>query len=358
MLHTDNEVSDSNKEEKKKQKMPKGRKTLIIILCVLLGLAIALTAAFFIMRAVGKSGFNPVILKEENVDVPGSIFYDEGRTVEYKGKKYSFNENIIPIALFGLDRSDIGDTVNKSGQSTTQNDMNMVAAFDTATGKMTLISVPRDMLAEVNIQTDDGTVTGIQSMQLCLAFSFGDGKEKSCENALVALKRLLCNIEIDRYAALDFNSIAALNDAVGGVDIVASETIGSFKEGERYHLVGNSATKYVHTRDTGRFNSDSSRRARQLQYMRAFGDKALASIKNDFSTVTGLYNITKEHSFTNVTLSETVFLASCAAESGNFSMDNIISVEGEAEMKDGFMIVHPDQTSVFEAVLYSFYNEI
>lgn len=323
---------------------------------ILLVLAVP-TVSVLIMRETGKSDFGPAIMDEEAVkEVDNAVFYDEGKTLVYNGKKYVLNESVVPIALLGIDKNDID---NENDVRSAQSDMNMVAALDTETGKMTLISIPRDTLADVNVYGDGGEYVGIQQMQLCLAYSYGEDEKTSCENVVLSMERLLCGIDIGNYAALELRGIGAMADAVGGVELVSLQTIADFTEGQSYLLTGKSAQKYVQARDTSVFNSDSMRRERQIQYIKAFGKKAYEIVKSDIGQLPNLISTAQEYTYTNLSVDNVTYLAMTVIQSGNFSMENIIVIEGEAEMIDnGYMAVKSDPTSVFETVLSVFYEEV
>lgn len=342
----------------KGRKGEKALKVLCIVLAVILLIVLVPTVSLYIMKEKGKNDFKPAVIDQEAVkEVNNAVFYDEGKTLTYSGKKYVQNESVVPIALLGIDKYDIDKSESLSTESG-QSDMNMVAAFDTETGKLTLISIPRDTLADVNVYDDSGEYIGIQQMQLCLSYSYGDGKKTSCENTVLSMERLLCGIEIGNYAALELNGIGAMADAVGGVEVVSLQTIADFNEGQTYLLTGERAQKYVQARDTSVFNSDAMRRERQIQYIKAFGKKAYEIAKSDIGAVSRLINTSKDYTYTSMSIDSVTYLATTVIQSGNFSMDNIIVIEGEAEMTDtGFMAIKPDPTSVFETVLSVFYEE-
>jgi len=195
-------------------------------------------------------------------------------------------------------------------------------------------------------------------MQLCLAYSYGDGEDTSCENVVTSMERLLCGIEISNYASLNLRGIQSLNNAVGGVYVVAIEDIGEFVKGETYYLIDDAARDYIQRRDTTKFNSDALRRERQLQFAKAFAKKAVEACLADFSTVTKLYNAAMDYTCTNITLSEFTYLASTVLENKNINFDNIYVLEGEAVMGDRFMEVHLDAENVLETVLEVFYTEV
>ena len=336
------------------------KRILLITLAVIVALLIAAVAALFILRGIGASKFKPAIMKEDKVKtVDKAVAYDEGKTIVYKDKTYVYNDDVIHLAFLGIDKTELekdAPTRRRTGQS----DTNMVVALDTATGRVSLVVIPRDTMADVDVLADDGSLVGISKLQLCLAYSYGDGLETSCENALTSMERLLYGIEVDNYYALDLDGIAALNDAVGGVEVTAIETIPGISEGERVTLSGKDAVRYVQYRDKSIFNSDSMRRQRQIQYAKAFLAKAFSMVKGDLTFANTLLDTAGGYSCTNIDFTRAIYLISELANKRDslvLDSDDIRVLSGEATMGEKFMEIYLDETAVFETILDVFYTE-
>lgn len=342
----------------RKRKSGKKRvaRALIIAASVILILTMIPVGLFFVMRERGKSDFDPAIVDPGQVNVDNAIVYDEGKTLIYNGKKYVYNENVIPIAFLGIDKMDMDDEKNSSGKSTSQSDMNMVGVIDTESGKVTFILIPRDTFVDVDVY-DEGVRIGIQKMQLCLAYAYGDGKYGSCDNTVASIERVLCGIDIDHYVAIELNGIGAMADAVGGVELESLETIGDFREGESLVLKGDLAREYVQIRDTNVFNSDAMRRARQIQFVKAFAKKTYSQVFSDFGTVRRLLRIANEHTLSDLSAENVTYLASLIVRKKNFSVDDMIVLDGEVGVEDDHVVVKPDPEKVLETVLSVFYKE-
>lgn len=351
-------VPDGDGAPAGKKKKSRAKRAAAIILAIIIGIPAVLAGVLGIMIAVGRSRLTPAIidLRGVNVDSNRVVSYDEGKTIKYDGRTYVYNENIVPIAFMGVDTMELGTQQNYSGDAG-QSDANMVLALDTASGSAAIIVIPRDSMVDMEIYDKNGEYAGIENMQLCLSYSFGDGKEKSCENTLSCIERLLCGIDITSYVSLDLSGIGRLNDAVGGVELDSLETIADFKEGEHLHLWGEQARAYVQRRDTTKFNSDSLRRARQMQYLKAYARKAYEAARSDFSVVSDLYSAASEYTCTNIDLSTVTYLASKILTNNNINFDNIYVLEGEAVMGERFMEVRLDESAVLETVLKVFYTE-
>ena len=132
-------------------------------------------------------------------------------------------------------------------------------------------------------------------------------------------------------------------------------------EGQNVTLWGDNARAYVQRRDTSTFNSDSLRRRRQIQYVKAFAAKAFSEIKADFSRVSDIYNAASDYLYSNFDISRVTYLASVLVENySTFSIkdENIYILPGEATKPGMYMQVRLDKQAVFETILKVFYNEV
>lgn len=119
------------------------------------------------------------------------------------------NEKIVNIALFGIDtRADSGDAIF-SGNS----DSIMILSLNTETGKIKLMSVMRDSyLPIVTDKNKDGSYK-TYNYKVNNAYASG-GPER-------AIKTLNYNfgLDIKHYATVNFQGMAEIIDAVGGIEI-------------------------------------------------------------------------------------------------------------------------------------------
>ena len=283
-----------------------------------------------------------------------SVTYDEGRTVKYNGHTYKLNENMISVVIMGYDRTEIDSVNGQNGQA----DAVMVMALDTQTGKATAIGVPRDSMVDVSKMVG-GAYAGQDKMQLCLAFAYGDGGEESAENVTTAVSRVLYNMPMSYYMALDMQGVGALNDSIGGVVITPLQTIPGTDiiEGSDTILFGDDALKYVQWRDTSELTSPLDRQDRQVQYVKAFASKALTQAKGNAGSIIDLFNTARDYSITNLGLNEFSYLASTAVGSGITSLD-VVTLQGQAAQGENHMEFYLDQSSVYQTVLDVYYTQI
>ncbi len=344
----------SHRHHSRKKKMPTFAKVLLSLLSIFLVFAIVVTATFFSLRSSGKKDLQPADVSEITI----------GDTVDYNGHKYVYNENIVTIAFLGIDKENFGlenEKVGTAGQS----DTDMLCVIDTATGKATLISIPRETMVDIDIYSTAGAFIKTENKQLCLAYAYGDGGHKSCQNTLDAISRIFYEIPIEKYFALDIEGIPALNDAIGGVTVTSLYDFKEYgiKKGDEVKIKGDFAEVYVRHRDMDSADASLNRLERQKQYIKAAASKVASSVKKDFSVISSLYSTATKYSTTNISLSDVTYLATVLLSKGIASYDTE-SVQGKMKTikTDRPEVVnaafYPDEQALYELVLRVFYTQI
>lgn len=333
---------------------------LIVILLILMAVA-----AFMAARASGRNsmtGNGDGSVQKTAPETEDIILEDDGETVVYKGKKYRYNENITSILCMGVDNKEEAgeDTViGSAGQA----DMLMLAVLDTESGKVSLWNISRDSMTEVDIYNVDGEYVRTETMQACLAFGYGDGKESSCENTVRAVSRLLYGMPIQSYAVINMNAIRPLNDAVGGVEVTIHEEDilpSRFQAGTTVLLKGDDVEAYVRSRRTETpdeaIDTNNNRMARQRQYMMNFIQKALQMTKKDMTTPITLFNIAEQEGdmTTNLTISKVVYLTELVTKI-NFTEDSFRTVPGEVVAGEKYAEYDVDDEALYEMIINTFY---
>lgn len=363
--HSSDEHSNVEKKEKhsrsserKKKSVPVFLKVLIIIVVILFLLAMLGAGAILIMQKIGKDA---IANKKEEVTITtidGAVSYDDsGKTVVYKGQKYVFNENIVTAVFLGIDDRRGGVYLTDEYGTAGQSDTIMVLAYDTETGDVSVLTIPRDTIVAVDVYSASGKFARTEEMQICLSFAYGDGGKLSCENTIKSVERVLMGVPIDHYFSLRESGVDAINGAVGGVELTAIETIGQFREGERVHLTGTAARYYCTHRDSSKLDSDSLRRQRQIQYVKAFASKVISMAKDDIGVISRLYNTAKKYTVTDISLSDAVFVGT-ELVNDSAKINKVTSLRGEYVQGDKFAEFVIDKESTYETILEIFYNKV
>lgn len=341
----------------KKKKLPTAVKVIIIIVAILLALIISAASAFLVLEHKGKQSLTaPTVTTQENFE----------ETITYKNHKYVYNKDVVAFAFIGVDKRELGldnGIVGTAGQA----DADLVFTIDTKTARAKVIAIPRDTMVEVDLYDKDGAFLRNEEMQLCLSYAYGNGKETSAENVTKSLSRILYNVPINKYFALDLNGIAPINDAIGGVTVTSLYNFGDdvgIKEGDEVHLVGDLAEIYVRRRNLTSTDESLNRTARQVQYVKAFASQLAPAVVKDFSIISSLYNTTNEYSTKNITLSDATYMASILLSKGvmNFEATTIQGTMKQSDRLENADVVfaefYPDEDNVMETVLDTFYTQI
>lgn len=355
---SDHEKTENKSPEKRsRRKLPLILRILIIIVVVLFFLAILGAGAVLIMQRKGMSDINKK-KEEATIATPeNAVSYDDsGKTVEYNGKKYVYNEDIITAAFLGIDDKSVSVNITDEYGTAGQADTIMLIAYDTNTGEISIITVPRDSMADVDVYSASGNFARTEKMQICLSFAYGDGGEKSCENVIKSIERLLMGIPIDSYFSLRVRGVDALNAAVGGIELTSIETIGQFTKGEKIRLTGTAARFYCTSRDRSKIDSDTLRRQRQIQYVKAYAAKVMSLAKDDIGIITKLYNTAKQYAVTDISLSSAVYLGT-ELVTNSAKINKVTSLQGEYISTDKFPQFIVDEETTYETILEIFYNE-
>ena len=348
---------------KMRRRHPVLRFFAVFILILLLAAGVLLGTALY-LRQRGRG----ILLENrdgEELQIaapPEAQVFEGGRLVTYKGQNYRRNEKIVSILCMGVDRDEEtiakADTLKAGEQG--QADTIMVAALDTETGDLNVINISRDSMTDVDLYNTDGEYAGVEQMQICLAYAYGDGALLSCENMAKSVSRLLYGIPIDAYASIGIPAISVLNDAVGGVTVDVLEDFSErdlvmFK-GARVTLNGRQAAMYVRSRSHSTPDANSLRMARQRQYITAFLQQVQKRARQNLSVVLSLYQALQTYMITSLDLSQTAYLASIALLK-DITPGSMITVPGTAEQKGEYAEFYVDEDALYQIILDVYYEK-
>lgn len=345
----------SSSSKKKKNKRPLPLRIAIAVLVILL---------IFVFTAGGTILWLHNSGKKDLVVETASPEYEE--TIEYNGSTYVYDKNKVAFAFIGVDRQEIGEASSDVYGNSGQADTDMVVVVDTSTGAVSLITIPRDTIVDIDLYSASGIFLRTEPKQLCLAYAYGDGGESSCTNVTSAISRILKNVPVEKYFALDLEGIAPLNDAVGGVTV---ESLHDFpekgiKKGDTVTIRGDFAETYVRSRDLDYIEASLNRTQRQSQYVRGYVGQLRTAVTNDFSVVSKLYNTAAQYSQTNIKLNDVTYLASLIVSKGisdftHYSIDGEMKASEQTVREDGvYAEFYVDEDSVMEAVVNCFYTKV
>lgn len=330
---------------------------LIFLAIVIIGIV----STYFIKRHLGKKEFIDVN-KEATVNtIEDAYSEDSGQTITYNDKKYKLNENLISVVFLGIDQSIANEkTIGEAGQA----DAIYILTYDPDTKKCKVITVSRESMVDVQMYSGTNESIGIEKMQLCLAYAYGDGKKTSSENTISSLSKLFYNIPFGSYISLDWDAIGPLTDAIGGLKITALQDINSgsyyFKKGQDVNLNKYNALPYVQYRDVTKLESNADRLARQKQFLNAYLSQFLSiAKKKPTKTVKQLLNAADEYMYSNLSSNKIVYLASEILPNIDSIKDiEFVTLQGETKQGETYAEFYPNDTYLYETILDVFYHEI
>lgn len=295
---------------------------------------------------------NAVVNQEEETDD-----WQEG-DVRYKGVHYRYNSDILTFLFMGIDKNTVVEPV-KNGIDGGQADALFLLVLDPDKKEASIIGINRNTMTDVAVYDENGRYRMDMVAQICLQHGFGDGAASSCERSVDAVSELFYDLPVNGYCAINMGAVPLINDAVGGVELTALETIPDtwITEGETITLTGEEAYKYVRSRDTDEFASADRRLERQKQYLTAYAAKAMSEIKSDITLPLTIYNTLNKYMVTDISVDEVSYLAT-QAQNYDFDGSRFYQLEGETVMGSRYEEFYVDETALYELILEIFYIEI
>jgi LCP family protein required for cell wall assembly len=304
--------------------------------------------------------------EQTSASIPILQTEDEGENWEegdlrYKDVHYRYNDEMLTFLFMGIDKKKGTVKEAKNGIDGGQSDAMFLMALNPKTKEATLININRDTMTDIDVYTETGVFLATMKRQITLQHGYGDGKEISCERSVSAVSKLFYNLPIHGYCAINLEAVPKINDAVGGVDVVALEDVkeGSktiFKEGQKVHLSGKFATLYVQSRDDS-FGSAGRRAERQKQYVVAYADAARAAMKKNVTVLVDLFKTISKYMVTDITVDEVSYFSTQVADY-KFDGSRMYSLQGETKMGEEHEEFYADEKALFELILKVYYDVI
>lgn len=209
----------------------------------------------------------------------------DGNVIVHDGKEYIERPGVTNILIIGSDvRGTIENTLGVLG-GTGQADFLCLLSIDRRARKISVLSIPRDTLVEVQECDRDGSPSQRVKEQICLQYGYSMSSRQGCELTAARVSELLGGTTIDYYFAGSLGAMSGIVDEFGGVDICMSQDYQvldqTYQQGEVVHLSGEEAKIFLHYRDTEHYYTNLDRMARQRDFLRAFVPRAKEKVKRN-----------------------------------------------------------------------------
>ena len=283
----------------------------------------------------------------------------EDGVIEYDGQEYVLRDNIETFLVLGLDKYEGADS-SASHESGVQTDFLMLLVFDNEAKQCTAIHINRDTMTRVNkLAVGGSTIAEIYTKQIALAYNYAnaDNDKIKCRNTKDSVEYLLKGIKVDHYLSLTMDAVLASCDLVGGVEVTVLDDFTGIDEtlvkGEKVTLMGEQALRYVRTRYGLEDSTNSTRMARQQQYLNALYDKIESLLEVDDAFLLKLVETMDDYVVYDSSDQRMIQLAE---KFKDYEFMGTREIDGESKVVDEFMEFYPDEDSIFNLVIDLFYS--
>ena len=278
-----------------------------------------------------------------------------GEVMKYKGTEYVLKDNVDTFLVLGLDKFEEAVETD-SYKNDQQADFLMLMVFDNDEKTYSSIHINRDTMAEIEVLGLSGSKVGTVTKQIALAHTYGKGGDISNINTAKAVSKLLYGIKVNHYMSLTLDSVAIMNDLVGGVEIEVLDDFSSIDEtlikGEKVLLEGEKALTYVRTRKGLEDSTNTTRMNRQQQYLDALREKIEFCVGNDSEFIAKAAVKMADYMVTDCTSAR---LQDIGKKMQEYEFVQINNIEGESRMGEKYIEFYPDKDSLKQVVIDLFY---
>lgn len=276
------------------------------------------------------------------------------KEITYEGVTYKQKRKVSSYLFIGVDEQGEATGVD-SYIGGGQGDVQMVLVVDDLNRTWQILQLNRDSMVEIPVLGVQGNVVSSAFQQLCLAHSYGNGKEESCENNVNTVSTLLDDQPIDGYFAMNMSAIQTLNNLVGGVTVTITSDFSNIdptlKEGQTITLSDQQAEEYIHTRKDVDDETNIARMSRQRSYMDGLMQK-LSSFDEDFSL--NAYETLQPYTVTDISNGE---FSKIINKLQNYTKKDILTIDGDNRVEDDHWAYYLDEDSLQRTIIELYYEE-
>lgn len=284
---------------------------------------------------------------------------EDSNTVTWQGKNYKYNQNLSNYLLLGVDKRTPAETrVGKADAG--QADALFLLSLNRKTKEMTLISIPRDTMTDVESFDLEGKSLGKSKDHISLSYGYGDGGGESCKLTQEAVSNLFYGLPIQGYLAMNLDGIPELAKSVGGLTVTVPNNsleykYPEFSEGAEVTLTEENTEIFVRSRDVDESQSAIYRMERQKAFLDAFSKKAKECYEQNAKFAANLFVAIKPYTVTNISEDRLMKLFQTADEGDGYTE---WSVPGEGTQGLSYDEYHVDDDALYAKIMETFYQEV
>ena len=284
---------------------------------------------------------------------------EDSNTVTWQGKTYKYNQNLSNYLLLGVDKRTPAETrVGKADAG--QADALFLLSLNRKTKEMTLISIPRDTMTDVESFDLEGKSLGKSKDHISLSYGYGDGGAESCKLTQEAVSNLFYGLPIQGYLAMNLDGIPELTKSVGGLTVTVPNNsleyeYPEFAEGAEVTLTEENTEVFLRSRDVDESQSAIYRMERQKAFLDAFSKKAKECYEQNAKFAANLFVAIKPYTVTNISEDRLMKLFQTADEGDGYTE---WTVPGEGTQGLSYDEYQVDDDALYTKIMETFYQEI
>lgn len=284
---------------------------------------------------------------------------EDSNTVTWQGKTYKYNQNISNYLLLGVDKRTPAETrVGKADAG--QADALFLLSLNRKTKEMTLISIPRDTMTDVESFDMEGKSLGKSKDHISLSYGYGDGGAESCKLTQEAVSNLFYGLPIQGYLAMNLDGIPELTKSVGGLTVTVPNNsleyeYPEFAEGAEVTLTEENTEVFLRSRDVDESQSAIYRMERQKAFLDAFSKRAKECYEQNEKFAANLFVAIKPYTVTNISEDRLMKLFQTADEGDGYIE---WTVPGEGTQGLSYDEYQVDDDALYAKIMETFYQEI
>ena len=380
MSYYKDKVTQARQQKKTRRRRSKGR-TLAIVLASLAGLLVLIAAGVFgflrytnslragMFNARTSSQMQKVLWQRDAADQTTAEILDEKSAgeradwVDEDGSTYRYRTDVQTLLVMGIDYMNdpnywSGDMVSNGGNA----DILALVILDSGKDRLSVLYIPRDTMANMLMLDEKGNYLDTVFNNISASHSYGDGGTLSCELTADAVSNLLYGVPITRFAAMDYDSIPVINQALGGLEITFPEDYSyldyNFLKGATVKLSDYQLQRLIRYRDHSEIDSATQRGLRDLRLVvHAMLQQLKREVKKDPGVVMTIYNQLKPCMTSNLSIDEVSYLGQQVLEI-DLRGETIIQLPGVVTKGERYAEFYPDEQWLHDFVIETFCEKI
>ena len=280
------------------------------------------------------------------------------QTVVWQGETYTYNEHLSNFLFLGIDTRESVETETGMADAG-QADALYLLSYDRVTGEMTLISIPRDTMTQIEVFDRDGQSLGLTEQHISLSYGYGDGEYGSLALTEQAVSDLFYGLPVQSACAMSMDGIPELLKSFGSVTVTVpndslAEEYPEFQEGEEAVITEENAETFLRWRDTNQTQSALDRMERQQAFLKAFGETVLERYAGNPQGLVDVYESLSPYLVTEIGNSWLLKLAESYLEGASVTEWTVPGRGVRGNPFDEYLV---DDSAFYEAVIETFYEK-